>query len=163
MSVSCPGPCRSAPGVDDGGWPVGDQRRRDAALVNPVLVFPERRVRQVCPGDAVALVGVLGPRHDRGIVAPHHGSAIAGEPSCPQRRWMGAVGPAARTPRRTPRCRPGIESACWRSGWFLPGRQRWARCPGPSGRSAPRTLPCGVAPTPCAVPRPTAVASDPDR
>ena len=34
----------------DAARPVHDQRRRDAALVDPVLVEPERRVRQVGPG-----------------------------------------------------------------------------------------------------------------
>src|SRR5690554_1442907 len=49
--------------------PMAYQRGRYAAFVYPVLVEPERRIRQIGPGDAIALVGILRSRHDAGIVA----------------------------------------------------------------------------------------------
>ena len=53
----------------DAARPVHDEGRGDAAFVDPVLVEPERRIRQVGPGGAVALIGVFAARHQRGIVA----------------------------------------------------------------------------------------------
>src|SRR5678815_280585 len=49
--------------------PVRDQRRRDAALVDPVLVEAKRAVREVGPRRAVALVRVLRPGHALDVVA----------------------------------------------------------------------------------------------
>ena len=57
--------------------PVHDQRRGDAAFVDPVLVQAERRVREVRPGGAVALVGVLRAGHALGVVAEVHRLAVA--------------------------------------------------------------------------------------
>ena len=63
--------------LGDAGRPMEDQWRGDTALVNPVLVEPERRVRQVGPGRAVTLIGVLGARHAAGVVAEVHRFAAA--------------------------------------------------------------------------------------
>ena len=63
--------------LGDAARPVHDERRGDAAFVDPVLVEPERRVREVGPGGAVALVGVLAAGHDARVVAEAHGLAGA--------------------------------------------------------------------------------------
>ena len=55
--------------LDPAVRPVNDQRRRDAALVHPSLVEPERRVRQVRPRPSVAAVGVVRTGLDVGRVA----------------------------------------------------------------------------------------------
>ena len=65
------------PLLGDAVRPVGDQRRRDAALVDPVLVEAERRVGEVGPGGAVALVGVLRAGHAQDVVAEVHRLAAA--------------------------------------------------------------------------------------
>ena len=54
-----------------------DEGRRDAAFVDPVLVEPERRIRQIGPGGTVALIGVLAARHQRRIVAEANRLALA--------------------------------------------------------------------------------------
>ena len=49
--------------------PVHDERCGDAAFMHPVLVEPKRRVRQVRPRRAIALIGVFASRHQGRIVA----------------------------------------------------------------------------------------------
>ena len=57
-SIRWPGCVRSSPFGGDARRPVGDERRADAALVDPVLVLAERRVADVRPAAAVGDVGV---------------------------------------------------------------------------------------------------------
>ena len=64
--------------VVNAGRPVSDQGRGDAAFVDPVLVEPERCVGQIGPGWTVALIGILGARHQLGVVAELHGFTAAG-------------------------------------------------------------------------------------
>ena len=64
MSIRWPGlVVERAAGLDAGG-PVADQRRGDAAFVDPVLVLAERRVGDVRPVPAVGDVGVGRAGHD---------------------------------------------------------------------------------------------------
>ena len=64
--------------LGDALGPMQDQGGGDATLMNPVLVQPKRRVGQIGPGRAIALVGVFGTGHEVGVVAKAHDSAIAG-------------------------------------------------------------------------------------
>ena len=64
--------------LDPAVRPVNDQRRRDAALVHPSLVEPERRVRQIRPRPSVAAVGVVRTGLDVGRVADAQRRAAPG-------------------------------------------------------------------------------------
>ena len=79
MSGNWAGWWRSAPCPVDTLGPMHDQRRGDAALVDPMFVLAEGRVGDVGPGNAVALVGDVLARHHSRVVAVLDGTSIVGE------------------------------------------------------------------------------------
>src|SRR4051794_40937681 len=58
--------------------PTHDERGRDSALVHPVLVHPEWRVRGIGPGNTVALIRLFGAGMDRGQVSSHDRFTVSG-------------------------------------------------------------------------------------
>src|SRR5207248_3404334 len=52
----------------DASRPVRDQRRRNAAFVNEMLVFAERRVADVAPAFAIGDESVAGPGENAGAL-----------------------------------------------------------------------------------------------
>ena len=130
MSIRWPGWCSSSPLAADARRPVGDQRRGDAALVDPVLVLAERRVGDVGPAPAVGDVGVGRAGHDAAALADGHAVAgllrrltceadgIGGDRRQRGRRSGGFRCRAGPWPRRSRRCPGGRGSACCRD-WPL--------------------------------------------
>ena len=156
----------------DAGRPVGDQRRADAAFVDPVLVLAERRVDDVrpalgrrrrrcrparasrsAPGGPGSRRASAAGRSPSGSASGVIGGSVGLSGRGPSRRsFVAGCGPS---PRRSRRCPAGTGSACCRAARSASARRRACRCPGPCGRPSPRRPPCTRPPTPCPPPRPS--------
>ena len=166
MSIRWPGCVRSSPWRVMPRRPVGDQRRADAALVDPVLVFaergvarrspsPGRRRRRCRPGRADTFgpsargsrrASAAAPWPARQLLRLHRrqrrfgGARLFGVVLVALRPIVSAQPPLS--------CRNKISVL---SSWpvLASARRRSGRCPGPCGRPSPRRPPCTRPPTPC--------------
>ena len=127
---------------------MDDERRRDAALVDPVLVEPERRVRQVRPRGAVALVRVLRTRHARRVVAEVHRLAARACATCAIISLLtssSTVTFSGMSSAQAPLSDRKMIDRVVELARGARARRRCGRCPGPCGRPARRTPPCSAA------------------